>query len=99
MGSVAPALTAIRAAKTESEVIAAIRNYLATLTEDELALIPAGFKALGLITTDEIARAAVELAQREVLAVGEAPESQLLRDAAAVFSTAAMRLASIALVG
>ncbi len=97
MGNAAPALTAIRLAKTESDVIAAIRDYLASLSAEELALIPGGFRALGLITIDEILQAAVELAQREMLAVAEAPETEVVRDAANVFSTAAIRLATISL--
>jgi hypothetical protein len=86
---------AIRAAKSEAEVIAAVRAYLASLEPQEIALIPKGLTSLGVSHAEEVVQAALEIAHREALAAFDAPESAFLKDAVKVFSTASMRLAAL----
>jgi hypothetical protein len=82
---------AIQAASTEAEVITALRKYLSALDSGKAGLLPATLLAVGVNHAQEIAQAAVELASREMTSDG--PTAVLLRDAATVLSTAAMRLA------
>jgi hypothetical protein len=84
---------AIRNSATEAEVILAVRNYLGSLDTREIALLPPIIISVGLDHARDIAQAALELARREAGALSDAPEAKVLKEAATVFSTAAMRLA------
>ncbi|MEP7068903.1 MAG: hypothetical protein ABI789_06680 [Usitatibacter sp.] len=84
---------AIRNAATVDHVIDALRSYLDSVEPVHQALLPAGLLTLGVKHAQEIAQAAVELAHREASVAAQAPEASFLKEAATVFSTAAMRLA------
>ena len=86
---------AIRAASTEAEVIAQVRKYLSSLDAAKMALMPPTLLAVGVDHAKEIAQGALELASREVTEA-DASTGEFLRDAATVLSTAAMRLAMLA---
>jgi len=87
---------AIRAASTEAEVIAQVRKYLSSLDAAKMALMPPTLLAVGVDHAKEIAQGALELASREV-AEADPSTGEFLRDAATVLSTAAMRLAMLAM--
>jgi hypothetical protein len=87
---------AIQAASTEAQVVAAVREYLGSLSAAELALLPASLTGLGVSHVEEVVQSAVQLVHREMLSALDAPEAALLKDAALVFSTAAQRLAVLA---
>jgi hypothetical protein len=87
----------IRAASTEGEVIAAVRDYLGALDKAQLAAIPAGLLSLQINHARDIAAAAVELARHEATMEQHGPEAALVKDVATVLSTAAMRLAIISM--
>lgn len=90
------ARSAIRAASTESQVLAAVREYLSSLSASELALVPAGIMALGIGQAEEAIQAALLLLHREKLASKAAPAAAVLKDTALVLSAAAKRLAALA---
>lgn len=84
---------AIRNAQTPAEVVAALRDYVAALNAAGLALVPSMLLTVGVDHAREIAQAALELARREAAAAANDPDAAILKEAAMVFSTAAMRLA------
>lgn len=84
---------AIRNARTHAEVISTVRAYLSSLNAAASALLPPTLLALGVDHAQEIAQAALELANREAATAADAPEASILKEAATVLSTAAMRLA------
>jgi hypothetical protein len=88
---------AIRAARSEAEVIMLVREYLSSLGTAEAALIPPGLTSLAVSHAEEVVQAALELAHREALAAYDAPEAAFLKDAVKVFAAASMRLASLTL--
>ncbi|MGZ5036754.1 MAG: hypothetical protein ACXWG1_08025 [Usitatibacter sp.] len=90
------ACRAIRAAKTEGEVVAAVREYLDSLSPQEAGALPAQVLAFGLSQVEEVVHSALDLVHRQMLAMREGPESQVLTDVTLVFSTAAKRLAVLA---
>ena len=90
------AVRAIRAATTESEVIAAVRDYLTSLDAAQLALLPAEIMAIGMSHAEELVQSALQLVHSEMLAMRDAPEAAVLNEIALVFSTAAQRLAALA---
>ena len=67
------AVRAIRAATTETQVVAAIRDYLSSLESSEVALLPAEVTAFGLHLTEEVVQSALQLVHDQMLAVGDAP--------------------------
>jgi hypothetical protein len=87
----------IRGASTEAEVITAVRRYLSELDPVEVKAIPGDLLSLHIHHARDIAAAALELAKHEASISQDAPEAALVKDVATVFSTAAMRLALIAL--
>ncbi|MGZ5088118.1 MAG: hypothetical protein ACXWGU_13530 [Usitatibacter sp.] len=87
------ACSAIQAASTEGQVVAALRSYLSALDGKKTALLPSSLLTVGMDHAREIAQAAVELAARELIEISDEATAGFLRDAATVFSTAAMRLA------
>ena len=92
------ACAAIQTAATEEEVVLAVRGYLSSFSDAEVALMPAGLIALGTTDAQGVVQGALELVQREMLAALDAPGADLIRDAVLVFSTAATRLATLAFV-
>jgi hypothetical protein len=87
---------AIQAASTEEQVIVVVREYLSSLSPDEIALLPKGLATLGTNHVEEVVQSAVQLAHHEMLAALNESEAVLLKDAVLVFSTAATRLAALA---
>lgn len=87
---------AIMAADSEGQVIALVRNYLSSFTADKAALVPPSLVAFGINHAQEIAQAAVEVANREAQAVANGPEAAFLKDVGTVLSTAAMKLVVLA---
>lgn len=90
------ACRAIRAATTETQVVSAVREYLGSLGATELAVIPVELLAIGISEAEEIVQSALQLVNRELLEVHDAPASGVLKDASLVLSTAAQRLAALA---
>ena len=90
------ACRAIRAARTESQVVAALRSYLSSLDAAEVVLIPVQILTLGLNHAEESVQQALELIHTQMASVREAPQSSMLNEIALVFSTAARRLAVLA---
>ena len=88
---------AIRNAQTCTEVISVVREYVRGLTDAGVVLIPATLLTVGVDHAREIAQAALELAHREAAAAAGDPDAAILKEAATVFSTAAMRLAVLSL--
>jgi hypothetical protein len=97
MKDVTSTCRAIQTASTQEQVVAAVREYVASLTPEEAALMPVGLTTLSVSHVDEVVHSALQLVHREMLAVVDAPEAALLKDASLVFSTAAQRLAALAL--
>lgn len=87
---------AILAAATESQVVTVVREYLASLSPSQVALLPAGLTSLGISHVEEVVQSALHLVHREMLATLDAPEAVFLKEAALIFSTAAQRLAALA---
>jgi hypothetical protein len=86
----------IKAASTESEVIAAVRRYLGSLDASDAAKLPAEVMALGLSEVEEMVHAALQLVHNEMLGSHDAAEAEVLKDVHRVFTTAAKRLADLA---
>ena len=87
---------AIQSASTEDQVVGAVRDYLASLSAAEVALMPAGLTTLGRSHAANVVESALELVHREMVEVRGAAEMELIRDAVLVLATAATRLAALA---
>jgi hypothetical protein len=90
------ACRAIRAAKTESQVIAAVQEYLKTLDASQIAVLPAEIMAFGVRHAEEALHSALHMVHTEMLKLGETAASEVLTDVTLVFTTAAKRLAVLA---
>ena len=87
---------AIQAASTEAQVISIVREYFAALSPEKAAFVPTAVLKVGMNYAQDVAQAALEIANREAHAEPDAPEAALLRDVGVVLSTAAMRLVVLA---
>jgi hypothetical protein len=87
---------AIQVATTEEQVIAAVRKYLSSLSDEETASMPAELIALGRSHAENIVGAALKLVNDEMRSVIDAPGSELLRGPVLVLATASRRLATLA---
>ena len=96
MKDVSSTCRALQAATSEEQVVAIVRGYLASLTAEEAALMPAGLTALSVSHVEEVVQSALHLVHREMLAVFDAPETVVLKEASLVFTTATQRLAALA---
>ena len=90
------ACRAIRAAKTEGQVISAVQEYLKSLDSAELALLPADILAFGVRHAEEALHAALHFVHGQMLQVGEGSATESMTEMTLVFTTAAKRLASLA---
>jgi hypothetical protein len=90
------AVRAIRAAKNETQVIAAVRDYLAALDAGEIALIPIDLMASGLEQAEEIVQSALQLVHGAMGAAHSKAAATVLNEATLVLSEAAKRLAALA---
>lgn len=88
---------AIDRARTSSEVLTIVRDFLASLTAEEAALVPAGFIPRGITSVDEVMDAALEISHKELAATANSPEVQALRDVASILGAASTRIAAISL--
>ena len=82
----------IRSAKTESQVIAAVREYLDSLGAKDLARLPADLMVLGLAPAEELIQSALQALHD----IGAASKDAGVADAVLVFTAAARRLAALA---
>jgi glucokinase len=87
---------AIQSAATEEQVVSAVREYLDTLSAEQVALMPAGLTVLARSHAEDVVHTALQLVHHEILSAFDAPEAELIREAVSVFSTAATRLATLA---
>ena len=87
---------AIQAASTEAQVISIVREYFAGLSPEKAAFVPTAVLKVGMNYAQDVAQAALEIANREARAEPDAPEAAFIRDVGIVLSTAAMRLVVLA---
>ena len=86
----------IRAATTESQVVAAVRDYLASLGPPEALGIPLQVLSSCLVQTEESIHSAIQLFEDAIGAMREGgPDSNAAEGTRVVLSTAARRLAAI----
>jgi hypothetical protein len=90
------ACQAIRRASTEGQVMAAIREYLSSLTAAQLALLPAEVLEIGLSQAEDLVHSALQLVHGQVASKRNGEKIGLLEEVAEVLSTAAQRLAELA---
>jgi len=90
------ACRAIRAARNESEVIAAVREYVDSLDRSDLARLPAEILAMGLAPAEELVQSALQALHGGMAGAGEDSKADILSEATLVFTTAARRLAVLA---
>ena len=85
-------MTGIRA-QAVPEVVALMRDYIATLTPEEIATLPAS--VWDALNVDDISGSAVVLIREELNLVGKSDAADLLHEIAHTFVAASTRLASI----
>jgi hypothetical protein len=90
------ACRAIRSAKTENQVITAVQDYLKTLDQAEIAVLPADILAFGVRQAEEALHTALHHVHEQMLKLDEAAGSAVLTEVTLVFTTAAKRLAALA---
>jgi hypothetical protein len=90
------ACRAIRAARSESEVITAVRGYLESLSPDEASVLPAELLAKGIHQAEELIQSALALVHEQMLGKQDSPDASLLNEIELVFATAAKRLTALA---
>jgi hypothetical protein len=89
--------SAINAARSNGEVVSIVREFLSSLTLEESAAVPRGFIPTGITSAEEVMRAALEIAQKEVLSAFDAPEGDILKEIGSVLTTASTRVAALSL--
>jgi hypothetical protein len=87
---------AIRAARNESEVLGAVREYLDSLDASDAALLPAELLVRGLTPAEELIQSALQALHSEIDSNAEKARGGVLNEAALVFTTAGRRLAALA---
>ena len=86
------ACRAIRSARSESQVIAAVRDYLDSLDASDAALLPGELLVLGLVPAEELIQTALHALHQ---VTNTAARGGVVKETALVFSTAARRLAAM----
>ena len=84
-------LTAVRGAASEQDLLEIVSRYVASRTAQEMAQLPADCRPGKPESRDDILESAVILARAELKADG-ASNDALLREMAAVFAEASIRL-------
>jgi len=84
----------IRAAKTESQVIDAVREYLATLGPAEVAGIPLQVLSSSLVQAEESIHSAIQVFEDAIGALGPS-DADTAERTRLVLTTAARRLAAM----
>lgn len=96
MSNTEAACRRIRAASTESQVIAAVRDYVVALGPAELAALPMQLLPASLLQGEEVIHSALQLIEDAVTRVaGVAAGSEVTDDMRLVLTTAARRLAAL----
>ena len=86
----------IRAASTESQVIAAVREYVGSLGAPEVAGLPVNVLSSCLVQTEEAVHSALQLVEDALGSVGVGkPDPGAADEMRLVLTTAARRLAAI----
>ena len=89
-------LSQIESARSAAELLRLLRDYLASLTPEERAQLPAGCVADNITGPSEIQEWAVALAQGDLKTSGTPQSAETLRFAAIVFAAAGTRLPRVA---
>jgi len=89
-------LSQIESARSAAELLRLIRDYLASLTPEQRAQLPAGCVAENISSPSEIQEWAVALAQGDLKTSGTPHSAETLRLAAIVFAAAGTRLPRVA---
>ena len=89
------ACRAIRAATKESQVLAAVRDYLDSLEAADVARLPAQILVMGLTPAEELIQSALQALNDSMRDEGK-NTGGAVNDAVLVFTTAAKRLAVLA---
>ena len=82
----------LSAAATEADVLRIMREYLATLGPEDIALLPDSCRIPAIHSTQDIEYAAVSLAQCDLKSDPGAPPSRLLTEMAHTFAWAQARI-------
>ena len=82
----------IDAARSESDVVEAVREYVATVTPHEFAALPEGLRPHKIVDADDVTALAFELVCHTS---GDAEPAVLLHKLAAIFSHASIRLSEV----
>lgn len=89
-------LSQIENARATAELVRLLRDFLASLTPEERAQLPAGCVAENISSTAEIQEWAVSLAQHDLKTSGTTRSADTLHLAAIVFAAAGTRLPKVA---
>ena len=84
-----PWLSQIEGARSSRDLVGVLRDFLASMSADQLAELPQACRAENISSAPEIQEWAVTLAREDLKSV---PESRSLRLAAAVFAAAGAKL-------
>jgi hypothetical protein len=90
------ACRAIRAATKETEVLAAVRDYLESMDASAAAGLPAEILAMSLVPAEELVQTALQALHGAMASANERVKAGVLSEATLVFSAAARKLASLA---
>jgi hypothetical protein len=82
----------LNSAASEADVLRIMRDYLATLLPDEVALLPESCRIASIRSTQDVELAAVTLAHCDLKANPAEPASKLLTEMAHTFAWAQARL-------
>ena len=86
----------IHAAKKESQVIGAVRDYLDSLDASDAAQLPGELLVLGLAPAEEMIQSALLALHGRMTDSGAAPKGGIFSETVLVFTAAARRLAALA---
>ena len=90
------ACRAVRSAKTGSQVINAVQQYLHSLNASDAAQLPKELLVVGLTPAEELIQSALQALHDCITQKGDAPKGGVVRETMLVFTTAARRLAILA---
>ena len=85
-------LAAVRGASSEQDLLGVMRRYVSSRTAEEVGLVPAECRPRQPDSRDDILESAVILARAELKANGASANDTVLRQMAAVFAEASIRL-------
>ncbi len=87
---------ALSQARIEVEVVAALLDYLARLTPEEMALVPIDCKKQGLAGAAQVGEWAVALTRADLSFTGSREEADALHDISIAFVEGSSRIAQMA---